>query len=44
MSLRKYHDVELEANDAAKYYAPCSQPHSKLILTASLLKFLQIKS
>ena len=40
ISLRKYRDVTLAANEASAYPL-CSQPHRKLILTAMLLKFSQ---
>ena len=38
ISLRKYRDVTLAANEASAY-TQCSQPHRKLILTAMQLKF-----
>ena len=41
ISLRKYRNVTLAANEASAYQL-CSQPHRKLILTAMLLKFSQI--
>ena len=41
ISLRKYRDMTLAANEASAY-TQCSQPHRKLILTAMQLKFLQI--
>ena len=41
ISLRKYRDVTLAANEAS-VYTQCSQPYRKLILTAILLKFSQI--
>ena len=41
MSLRKYHDVTIAANDAAAY-TQCFRPHRKLIFTAILLKISQI--
>ena len=41
MSLHKYHDVTLAANDAAAY-TPCLRPHWKLILTDILLKISEI--
>ena len=41
MSLRKYHDMIIAANDAA-VYTPCLWHHKKLILTGILLKISQI--
>ena len=41
ISLRKYRDVILTANEASAY-TPCSRLRRKLILTARLLKFSQI--
>ena len=41
MSLRKYHDVTLAANDTAAYTL-CSRPYRKRILIAMLFKFSQI--
>ena len=41
ISLRKYRHVTLAANQASAY-TPCSQPHRKLILTTTLLKFSPI--
>ena len=41
ISLRKYRDVTLAANETSAY-AQCSQPHRKLILTAMQLKFSQV--
>ena len=41
ISLRKYRDVTLAANEASAY-TQCSQPHRKLILTDIVLKFSQI--
>ena len=41
ISLRKYGNVTLAANEASAY-TQCSQPHRKLILAAMLLKFSQI--
>ena len=41
ISLRKYRDVTLAANESSAY-TPCSRPHRKLILTVMLLKFSQI--
>ena len=41
MSIRKYRDVTLAANEAS-VYTQCSQTHRKLILTAMHLKFSQI--
>ena len=41
ISLRKYRDVTLAANETSAY-TQCSQPHRKLILTAIQLKFSQI--
>ena len=41
ISLRKYRDVTLAANEASAY-TPCSRPHRKLILTAMVLKISQI--
>ena len=41
MSLGKYHDMTLAANNAVAY-TPCLGPYKKLILTAVLLKFSQI--
>ena len=41
ISLRKYQDVTLAANDAA-LYTTCFRPHRKLIFTAILLKILHI--
>ena len=37
----KYHNVTLAANEAA--YTPCFQAHSKIILTAFVLKFSKFK-
>ena len=41
VSLHKYHDVIIAANNAAAH-TPCLQSNRKLILTAILLKFSQI--
>ena len=41
ISLRKYRDVTLAANEASAF-TQCSQPHRKLILTGMQLKFSQI--
>ena len=41
ISLRKYRDVTLAANEPSAY-TQCSQAHRKLILTAMQLKFSQI--
>ena len=41
MSLRKYHDVSVAANDDTAY-TQSLQPHRKLILTAILLKISQM--
>ena len=41
MSLRKYLDVSVAANDATAY-TQCLRPHKKLILTAIVLKISQI--
>ena len=41
ISLRRYRDVTLAANEASAY-TQCSQPHRRLILTALLLKLSQI--
>ena len=41
MSLSKYHDEPLVAKDVFAY-KPCSRAHKKFILTANLLKILQI--
>ena len=41
ISLRKYRDVTLAANEASAY-TPFSRPYKKLILTAILLKCSQI--
>ena len=41
ISLRKYRDETLAVNEDSAY-TQCSQPYSKLILTAMLLKFSQI--
>ena len=45
MSLRKYHDVSVAANDDTAY-TQSLRPHRKLILTATgiLLKISQIKA
>ena len=40
MSLRKYHDVALAANDVAACIL-CLRPHRKLILTAILFTISQ---
>ena len=41
ISLRKYRNVTLVANEASAY-TQCSQPHRKLKLTAMQLKFSRI--
>ena len=41
ISLRKYRDETLAANEASAY-TQCSQPHRKFIVIAMLLKFSQI--
>ena len=41
ITLRKYHDVTITANDTAAY-TQCLRHHKKLILTTILLKISQI--